>query len=71
MNMLRQHGTANATQVISSAPGRRRFAVTAVTNASDASDASRMERLLLLLLDRLGVAPEAVQAAWRGDGRDR
>jgi hypothetical protein len=35
--------------------------------AIDTSDASRSERLLLLLLDQLGVAPEAVQAAWRGD----
>lgn len=32
-----------------------------------ASDASRTERLLLLLLDHLGVAPEAVQVAWRGN----
>lgn len=35
-----------------------------------ASDASRTERLLLLLLDHLGVAPEAVQAAWRGNDND-
>jgi hypothetical protein len=32
-----------------------------------ATDASRSERLLLLLLDHLGVAHEAVQAAWRGE----
>ena len=32
-----------------------------------ASEASRTERLLLLLLDHLGVAPEALQAAWRGE----
>lgn len=35
-----------------------------------ASDASRTERLLLLLLDHLGVATEAVQAAWRGNDND-
>ena len=34
------------------------------------SDASRTERLLLLLLDHLGVAPEAVQLAWRGNAID-
>lgn len=34
------------------------------------SDASRTERLLLLLLDHLGVAPEAVQTAWRGNDND-
>lgn len=34
------------------------------------SDASRTERLLLLLLDHLGVAPEAVQVAWRGNDND-
>jgi hypothetical protein len=33
----------------------------------DTTDASRSERLLLLLLDQLGVDPEAVQAAWRGE----
>ena len=33
----------------------------------DITDASRTQRLLLLLLDHLGVAPEAVQAAWRGE----
>jgi hypothetical protein len=32
-----------------------------------ASEASRTERLFLLLLDHLGVAPEALQAAWRGE----
>lgn len=30
-------------------------------------EASKDERLLLLLLDHPGVAPEAVQAAWRGE----
>ena len=35
--------------------------------AIDTTDASRSERLLLLLLDHLGVAPEALQAAWRGE----
>lgn len=39
-----------------------------VTDATDTTDASRTERLLLLLLDHLGVAPEVVQAAWRGIG---
>lgn len=34
---------------------------------ADTTDASRSERLLLLLLDQLGVAPEAVQAARRGE----
>ena len=37
------------------------------TAAIDTTAASRSERLLLLLLDHLGVAPEAVQAAWRGE----
>lgn len=41
--------------------------ITDATDATDALDASRSERLLLLLLDHLGVAPEAVQAAWRGN----
>ena len=35
--------------------------------AIDTTDASRSERLLLLLLDHLGVAPEALHAAWRGE----
>jgi hypothetical protein len=39
--------------------------------AIDTTDASRSERLLLVLLDHLGVAPEAVQAAWRGDDGSR
>jgi hypothetical protein len=38
---------------------------------TDTADASRLERLLLLVLDTLGVAPEAVQAAWRGEGAAR
>jgi hypothetical protein len=33
----------------------------------DATEASRIERLLLLLLEHLGVTPEAVQEAWRGE----
>lgn len=39
----------------------------AAVPAIDTTDASRSERLLLLLLDHLGVAPEALQAAWRGE----
>lgn len=35
--------------------------------AIDTTDASRSERLFLLLLDQLGVAPEAVHTTWRGD----
>ena len=38
-----------------------------VPAAIHTTDASRSERLLLLLLDQLGVAPEAVQTAWRGE----
>lgn len=52
------------TQHLQSAPAP---APAAVTTAIDTTDASRSERLLLLLLDQLGVAPEVVQAAWRGD----
>lgn len=55
---------AFVTQHLQSAPAP---APAAVTTAIDTTDASRSERLLLLLLDQLGVAPEAVQAAWRGE----
>ena len=36
----------------------------------DATEASRIERLLLLLLEHLGVTPEAVQEAWRGNNSE-
>jgi hypothetical protein len=52
------------TQHLQSAPAPAPAAVPAVI---DTTDASRSERLLLLLLDQLGVDPEAVQAAWRGE----
>ena len=52
------------TQHLQSAPAP---APAAAPAAIDTTDASRSERLLLLLLDQLGVDPEAVQAAWRGD----
>lgn len=55
---------AFVTQHLQSAPAP---APAAAPAAIDTTDASRSERLLLLLLDQLGVAPEAVQAAWRGE----
>jgi len=39
----------------------------APTGVPDATEASRIERLLLLLLEHLGVTPEAVREAWRGN----
>jgi hypothetical protein len=42
----------------------------APTGVPDATEASRIERLLLLLLEHLGVTPEAVQEAWRGNNSE-